>query len=105
MFRPLLSPSSGDKKTRMVNTSCEATCNIGRESLGSIVVDTVSLNTKTTYGSVTVQTISTHRSHTQAHNFNNVATHNIYNNTTQAFSPYVTGSFTWSVNQSRFLVS
>jgi hypothetical protein len=33
---------SGDKKTRLVNTSCEATCNIGRENLGSIVVDIVS---------------------------------------------------------------
>jgi hypothetical protein len=42
MFRVLLCPSSGDKKTRLVNTSCEATCNIGRESLGSIVVDIVS---------------------------------------------------------------
>jgi hypothetical protein len=42
MFRALLCPSSGDKKTRLVKTSCEATCNIERESLGSIVVDTVS---------------------------------------------------------------
>jgi hypothetical protein len=33
---------SGDKKTRLVNTSCEATCNIGRENLGSIVVHIVS---------------------------------------------------------------
>jgi hypothetical protein len=27
---------------RLVNTSCEATCNTGRENLGSIVVDIVS---------------------------------------------------------------
>jgi hypothetical protein len=36
MFRALLCPSSGDKKTRLVNSSCEATCNIGRENLGCI---------------------------------------------------------------------
>jgi hypothetical protein len=35
-----------------------------------------------------------HHQETRKRDFNNAATHNIYNNTIQAFSPYVTGSFT-----------